>query len=150
MDPSVAALEDVQTIELPQFVDERGSLIELANAGVPVALARTFLVHGNDGAVRGGHAHLRCTQVFVATSGSVDVLVTDGYASRQVALYRPDRALVIPPLIWASERFVGPSTGLLVLCDRPYEPQDYVRDIGALRALRAEGRKSRDDEKHAM
>ncbi len=137
MYPVGASLSDVTTADLPTFLDHRGSLIELANDGVPIALTRAFLVFGNDGVVRGGHAHLRCTQVFIATSGRVDVLVTDGHGSRQVNLHRPDKALIVPPMIWASERFIGPATSLLVMCDRPYEAEDYVRDMETFRTLRA-------------
>ena len=36
--------------------------------------------------------------------------------------------LLVPPGIWASEKYVDNAAVLMVLCDRGYEADDYIRD----------------------
>ena len=62
---------------------------------------RVFTVTGvPPGGVRGDHAHKYCTQVLVS----------------------------IPPGIWNHITFESADTVLMVLCDLPYDPDDYMRD----------------------
>jgi hypothetical protein len=37
-------------------------------------------------------------------------------------------ALLIPPMLWNSVTFEGPSTVLAVLCDELHDEADYIRD----------------------
>lgn len=37
--------------------------------------------------------------------------------------------LYIPPGIWAEQIYKTKDSALMVLCDRPYEPVDYIHDF---------------------
>jgi hypothetical protein len=66
----------------------------------------------------------------------VDVCCDDGTATASYRLDRPESALLVPPGIWAREAYLAPGTVLAVLCDRPYESDDYLRDYEQFKAFR--------------
>lgn len=120
------------------FRDPRGALvpIELASA-LPFVPVRLFWVHDVPvGQTRGAHAHRVCTQYLLAMAGTVEVAVSDGDETVTFSLASGD-GLLIAPGLWASERYTTHDAMLLVLCDRPYEAEDYIHTIEELRAFRA-------------
>ena len=131
-----ATSADVRVLHHSVFEDERGRLIPIADGVEPVAVSRSFLVFGSENAERGGHAHLECSQLLIAVNGSIRVDFTDGQHGGTVWLTGPEIALFLPPMIWATEFFQGRASCLLVLCDRPYEVEDYVRDRNHFMLLR--------------
>jgi hypothetical protein len=109
--------------------DDRGRLgvIDLPDC-VPFVPVRTFWISGvQPGGSRGGHAHKACSQFFVCLSGRIHVDAFDGSASRGYLLGRGDFLNVVPG-IFATEIFLDQDSILLVLCDRPYEQDDYIHD----------------------
>ncbi|HLY45170.1 MAG TPA: FdtA/QdtA family cupin domain-containing protein [Stellaceae bacterium] len=132
--PTVASLKPAA---LPSFRDEHGVLvpIDLAQA-VPFPVVRVFWVCDvPPGTIRGGHAHKACQQFLVCVAGSLAVEADDGVAQRSVRL-SAGSALHIPPGIFAAERYETPGAVLMVFCDRPYEPADYLSDRAAFIAYR--------------
>ena len=103
---------------------------------VPFAIARVFVVRAPAGAIRGQHAHKACTQLLTCPIGSVDVLCDDGFETASYILDRPNTGLLIPPSIWAQQTYRAPGSVLTVLCDRPYEAEDYIRDYTEFKAYR--------------
>ena len=131
-----AMLPDVSVHRLKANIDPRGQLavLELLNA-VPFAVRRLFYVSGVPaGAERGGHAHRRCHQFLICQDGQVDVHAFDGQERRVIAL-APHEAVLIPAGVFASEVYVNEQARLLVLCDQPYEPDDYIHGEDAFRAF---------------
>ena len=125
----LATVADVRAVALPKHQAETGTLVVLEGDGlVPFSIARVFVVQTSPGAVRGQHAHKRCTQFFICTSGAVDVHCDDGVANQVFRLSVPEQGLLIPPGIWAEEHYREAGTVLMVLCDLPYDKDDYVRD----------------------
>ena len=103
---------------------------------VPFAIARVFVVQAPAGAIRGQHAHKACTQFLTCPTGSVEVLCDDGLETATYILDRPEIGLLIPPSIWAQQTYRDPGSVLTVLCDRPYEAEDYIRDYTQFKAYR--------------
>lgn len=66
----------------------------------------------------------------MCVSGSVSVMVDDGRARDTVVLARPNLALHIPPMVWASQYQYTPDANLVVLASEPYDAGDYIRDYG--------------------
>lgn len=95
---------------------------------VPFAIARIFTITAHSGAVRGRHAHRRCAQLMVCVHGAMDVVCTDGEVERSFSLNRGNLALLVPPTIWNAVTVRSEASVLVVLCDRPYEADDYIRD----------------------
>ena len=89
---------------------------------------RLFTVTAGPDVIRGGHAHRHCHQALSVMNGQVEVRCFDGCSHRNFLLSRDSGMLVIPPGIWAEQCYLEAGSVLLVLCDRPYEPEDYIHN----------------------
>jgi hypothetical protein len=97
--------------------------------GVPFPMARIFTITGvQAGARRGNHAHRACSQLVVCLSGGIDVILDDGHTTATHSLKADGTGILIPPMIWNTEVFDGPATVLMVICDEPYDADEYIRD----------------------
>ena len=122
---------------LPHHRDVNGGLVVMeALTHVPFSIARVFFVEAPNGAVRGQHAHKACAQFLTCPRGLVEVACDDGITTATYALDRPDRALLVPAGIWSEQTYKAPGSVLVVLCDRPYDADDYIREYGAFKAYR--------------
>jgi hypothetical protein len=111
------------------FDDARGGLgvIDII-AHAPFTPVRLFWISDvAAGQSRGGHAHKACSQFMVCLSGCIQIDAFDGMARRSFLLSRGEFINVVPG-IYATETFLVEQSVLLVLCDRPYEANDYVHD----------------------
>jgi dTDP-4-dehydrorhamnose 3,5-epimerase-like enzyme len=134
----VKSIGDVRVTNLPRFADRQGFLVAYeAAAHFQIDLRRVFVVSGHGGAERGKHAHRELTQVLVCLSGACRVTCDDGKSKQEVLLDRPERALVIPPGIWAKQHYIDPVNVLMVLCDLPFDEGDYIRNYEEFIAFRS-------------
>jgi dTDP-4-dehydrorhamnose 3,5-epimerase-like enzyme len=134
---SLATVDDLKPVAFRLFRDARGVLapIELTQS-LPFKVARFFWIFDvPPGQVRGAHAHKLCQQFLICAVGSVQVEAYDGRAERTIAL-TAGQALHVPPGLFTAERYVAPGSVLMVFCDRPYEPDDYLNDRDAFLAYR--------------
>ena len=121
----------MQKITFPVYSEPNGALAVfevVGEAKVPFSIARVFTVLANNGAVRGKHAHYRCTQLLVCLSGAILVTCFDGTITEEVILESSGEGILLPPGIWATQEFQKDNSVMMVLCDRGYEPEDYIRD----------------------
>jgi WxcM-like, C-terminal len=129
--PAVA-LRDVgavQPIELPRYSRDDGDVV-VAQVAAQVAfpIARVFTVTAPLDALRGDHAHIRCTQLMLCVHGAVEIICDDGRHKRTFRLNRNNLALCVPPTIWNNIFFRQDRSVVMVLCDRPFEEGDYLRE----------------------
>ncbi|MDE5979688.1 MAG: FdtA/QdtA family cupin domain-containing protein, partial [Muribaculaceae bacterium] len=77
---------------MPRISDNRGSLTFLQfPLTAPFEIKRIFYLYDMpEGAQRGGHAHIRESQMLVALAGSFDVKVFDGENWETFTLDSPD------------------------------------------------------------
>lgn len=130
-------LSKVTLIKLPHHSEGNGGLVVMEGlTHVPFSIARVFVVRAPAGAIRGRHAHKACTQFLTCPTGSVEVLCDDGLETATYILDQPGVGLLIPPSIWAQQTYQAPGSVLTVLCDRPYEAEDYIRDYTEFKAYR--------------
>lgn len=142
---ALVSVDAIRSFDLPVFTKPDSQLVVAeAEKQLPISIGRVFAVRAERDTVRGNHAHRRCTQVLVCLHGRVSVRCDDGNSSRIVELERPNAALLIPPSIWAEQTYLDSPTVLLVLCDRPFEEEDYIRSRKEFEAYRAT-RTSLDD-----
>ena len=52
----------------------------------------------------------------------------DSCTTEIYVLDNPNFGLFIPPGIWADQKYIENNTILTVLCDRPFEEADYLRN----------------------
>ncbi|MDG2252938.1 MAG: FdtA/QdtA family cupin domain-containing protein [Methylophilaceae bacterium] len=123
-----STLKSVKLIDLPYYSDQRGDLSVMQGGGnIPFNISRLFTVRAPKDAVRGMHAHRKCTQFMVCASGMIKVLCDDGKEKESYLLNNASIGLIVPPGIWAEETYMKDNTVLNVLCDRPYEEEDYIK-----------------------
>jgi dTDP-4-dehydrorhamnose 3,5-epimerase-like enzyme len=135
------SIDSIKVIELPRHVADNGELVVMEGwTHVPFAIARVFAVMASVGAVRGQHAHRECAQFLTCPSGGIEVDCEDGASSATYILSRANVGLLIPPGIWAQQRYMQAGSVLMVLCDRPYEAHDYIRDFEDFKKYRGIGR----------
>jgi dTDP-4-dehydrorhamnose 3,5-epimerase-like enzyme len=121
-------MDNVALINFGRFEDRRGNLTSLEEGNpVPFAIARAYWIYEvPGGAQRGGHAYHRLEELFVALSGSFDIVLDDGRTERVQSLNRSYRGLYVPPLIWRRLENFSTNAVCLILASRPYEAGDYM------------------------
>ena len=120
---------------LAAATDDRGTLVEVSKAGVPgQAWCRAFILSTTAPAVRGGHAHKLCSQALIAIAGGSVVRSRGLVGELEFHLSSTTEALVVPPMNWLDIEMSQNAT-LLVLADREYESEDYIRDLDKFTTL---------------
>ncbi|MDB6080405.1 MAG: hypothetical protein JWO82_4152 [Akkermansiaceae bacterium] len=97
---------------------------------VPFVMQRVFTVSAPAGNARGDHAHRQCTQLLVCVSGKIRVSCDNGHSVKEYLLDNMGAGLLVPPGVWARQEYLRDGAVLMVLCDRGYEAEDYIRDYG--------------------
>jgi len=116
-------------IFFPRYLDPNGVLcVYESGQQVPFIIRRVFTVSAMGGDMRGDHAHKQCSQLLVCVSGQIRVICDNGLAVTHHLLDSMNCGLLVPPGIWAKEEYVTDGAILMVLCDRNYDEEDYIRD----------------------
>ncbi len=132
-------ISSVYLVKLPHHFEDNGDLVVMEGlVNVPFTIARVFVVRAPEGAVRGQHAHKACAQFLICPRGAVEIDCSDGSQSAEFYLNHPNIGLYIPPGIWAEQRYKTKDAALTVLCDRIYEPEDYIREFPVYLVYRQE------------
>ena len=118
----------VKLIELPYLKENNGDLVVVEGEIIPFSIKRVFNVRQQKGDIRGRHAHRHCSQLLICTNGAVEVKCDDSRTTEIYVLDKPNLGLFIPPGIWADQKYIENNTILTVLCDRPFEEADYLRN----------------------
>lgn len=120
----------VRSIEFPKVRDPRGNLSFIEGGRhIPFSIKRVFYVYDVPGGeTRGGHAHRTNSEILVAVSGALDVILTDGQTEVQHRLDRANKGLYVPPGLWITMPNFTTGTVLLVLASEEYDESGYIRD----------------------
>jgi dTDP-4-dehydrorhamnose 3,5-epimerase-like enzyme len=132
-------LGDARLIKLPKHAAGNGDgVLVVAEAAreVPFQIQRMFTIVAAAGAKRGQHAHRLCTQFMVCARGAVSILCDDGADRKTFSLDSGELALFVPPGLWTAIDVKQDKSILIVLCDRPYEERDYIRDYAEFLSFR--------------
>jgi hypothetical protein len=117
---------------MPSVNDYRGNL-SFAEGGrhVPFDIKRVYYLYDiPSGAERAGHAHRQLSQVFIALSGSFDLVLDDGLRKETVHLSRAHMGFVVVPFVWRVLNNFSGNSVCLVLASTEYDAADYIRDYG--------------------
>jgi dTDP-4-dehydrorhamnose 3,5-epimerase-like enzyme len=116
-------------VHFKKYEDTNGVLcVYEGGQQVSFDIRRVFTVSARAGDIRGDHAHKQCTQLMVCVSGKIRVSCDDGSEATWHVLDNMGAGLLVPPGIWAREEYMTDGAVLMVLCDRGYEAEDYIRD----------------------
>lgn len=116
-----------------------GKLTVLGQDGLPFTVCREFwLTDVPKTATRADHAHMLTRQVLVAIKGEWRARIEYGAGgSAVVRLREGEDALYVPPMSWLTLHSSGPDAIILVLADRPYSANEYIRTRARWRELLA-------------
>lgn len=133
-------IDQVETIQLPKILDERGNLSFFENNNqIPFKIARAYWIYDVPGGeVRGGHAYKSLQEFIVALSGSFDVVLNDGKEEKRISLNRSYKGLYIPKMIWRQLENFSTNALVLIVADQPYNEPDYIRDFNEFKNLIAQ------------
>src|SRR5690606_12680458 len=126
----VMSIEECRVIELPKIADHRGNLTFVEGGNhIPFEIRRVYYLYDvPGGAERGAHAHKTLDQFFVAMSGSFDLTLDDGTATRRFHLNRSYFGVYVPRLTWRLLDNFSSGAVCLVLASQPYDRGDYYYD----------------------
>lgn len=120
----------IKTINFKPLGDERGSLIALeGNKSVPFNIKRIYYIFGTKEDVsRGFHAHRNLKQVAICVMGRCRFVLDDGKQREEIVLDNPSTGLLIEDLIWREMSEFSPDCVLVVLANKYYDANDYIRN----------------------
>jgi oxalate decarboxylase/phosphoglucose isomerase-like protein (cupin superfamily) len=125
-------------IEFPKIHDPRGNLsfFEYPKQ-LPFEIVRTYWIYDVPGGEsRGSHAFREQQEIIVALSGSFDVVLHDGKKEIKFSLNRSYYGLYIPKMYWRRLENFSTNSLALIVSDRNYEENDYLRDFDEFKLLK--------------
>ena len=123
-------LEDVQLINLPKVLDDRGNLSFLeGNKHLPFEIQSSYWIYDVPGGEkRGGHSYKTNQEFIIALSGSFDVVVDDGYNKKTFSLNRSYYGLYVPIQIWRCMENFSTNSLAFIVASSNFHEDDYERD----------------------
>lgn len=118
-------------VDLPVVSDPRGNLCFIeSEAHAPFEIRRVYYLYDVPSqSTRAGHAHKALQQLLIAPSGSFDVRLHDGVREERVTMNRPNRGLLVGPMLWRDIDNFSSGAVCLVLASLHFAESDYIRDF---------------------
>jgi len=126
-----------ELLEFPHFTENRGTLTPFEfDDKFPFSVKRVYTVTAPMGQVRGAHAHIQESEVFVAISGTIKARVDDGSGAQEIALNHPSKALYVKTMCWHEFYDFSPGAVLLCFSSTHYLPgeENYITDHAEFRS----------------
>jgi len=119
-----------EILSFPEFVDERGTLVPFEFDTLPFLPQRVYLVTATEGSTRGGHAHVVEEEIFLATSGSVTLVVNDGSGDQEIVLDTQAKGVLVRTGCWHELQNFSSDAVVLALSSTKYLPGEgnYMTD----------------------
>ena len=120
----------IKIISFNPLGDERGLLVALeGNKSVPFDIKRVYYIFDTKwGVSRGFHAHLNLKQVVVCVKGSCRFVLDNGMQKEEIILDDATEGLLIEGLTWREMYDFSPDCVLIILANKYYNENDYIRD----------------------
>ena len=117
--------------KFPKIIDEenQGVLHVFESDKIPFKIKRIFtVVNAYAKSKRGEHAHKVCNQLLVCLSGEIELLCDDGKNKETFLLESGGDSIWVPSGVWAEQTYNTNNSVLLVICDKSFDEDDYIRD----------------------
>lgn len=127
----ISILDTNLLVEFPQSKDDRGKLtvISKQNSFTEDPKSIYFIHDIPETQTRGNHAHKTLQQIIFAVSGSFEVKLFDGKKRKTYLLNTPSIGLIIPKMIWVDIDKFSKDAVILVLADKEYDEDEYIRNF---------------------
>ena len=97
------------------------------NNKFPIKVKRIFIIYGKKKYLRGDHAHKKCSQFFYPIFGKIKINVEYKGIKKSFLLgHKKSKALLVPPKVWCSVKFLNKNSIILVLNNYKYDFNDYI------------------------
>ena len=118
-------------LQLPKISDPRGNLSFFeSERHIPFSIVRTYWIYDVPGGEeRGGHAFRLQNEFIICLSGSVKVTLHEGDKLKEYTLTRSYYGLHVPKMTWRSLTDFSTNAIVLIVCDREFDTNDYIRDF---------------------
>lgn len=125
-------------VDLPKILDNRGNLSFFENNNqIPFAIKRVYWIYDVPGGeTRGSHGFKEQQEFIIALSGSFDIVLHDGVTEDIFSLNRSYYGLYIPKMYWRRIENFSTNALALIVSDKSYNPNDYIRDFEEFQKLR--------------
>lgn len=122
-------LKHIKKIKIKNIEDENGIISVISKDEVSqINFKRFFFVTSGKSKIRGNHAHKKCYQFMFSLIGKIKLICTDGFKEKKITLEPKKDGYLIPPTIWAKQKYLNRNNILGVICDRNFEEKDYIRN----------------------
>lgn len=96
---------------------------------IPFEIKRVYYIYGVPvNHKRGMHAHKRLQQLLWCPSGTVEVILDNGYRKKSYLLDSPDKGLLVLNGHWRDLYFKEENSVLCVAASDYYDEDDYIRN----------------------
>lgn len=121
---------DCHLIQFEKKSHETGNLVFMeSKKDIPFDIKRAYYIYDVPSyAKRGSHAHKNLKQVLIALSGSLEIIVDNGYAKKKYLLDNPHQGLYLGSNLWRDLVSFSPGAICLVFAAEYYDPSDYIRN----------------------
>ena len=113
------------------FNKKTGKLLPITfDKKFPIKARRIFFLYGKKNAIRGNHAHKKCTQVFIPIIGKFILDIKTPNLKKKIKLdHSVSSFVMVPPKYWCKVKFKNKDSVLMVACDKNYDENDYIRNF---------------------
>ena len=90
-------------------------------------IKRIFYLISKKKCIRGDHAHKKCSQFFFSLKGKIKIKIFDGKKITNKLIIPGKKGILVKPMNWV-QIYLNKNNTCMVLCDREYEKNDYLRN----------------------
>jgi len=123
-------IKNIKEYNIKNIHDKNGIISVISESEFPhINFKRIFFITSNKTGVRGNHAHKKCYQFMFSLMGKIKLVCDDGFEKKEIMLEPKKNGILLPPTIWAIQKYLGKNNLLAVICNRNFEEKDYIRDF---------------------
>tara|TARA_B100000989_G_C19425042_1_gene420373 strand:- start:32 stop:430 length:399 start_codon:yes stop_codon:yes gene_type:complete len=120
------------------FKDSRGKLISIDHKKFKFfSIKRTFFINFlKRKVIRGKHAHKKCSQFIICTSGKIKIKTIDTKLNKKsYVLSDFSKGIYIKPYVWVEIVAMKRNTSIVCFADRKYEKLDYINSFSEFKKI---------------
>ena len=122
-------IKDIKKYKIKNIKNNNGIISVFDQKDInQINFKRIFFVQSNNSNIRGNHAHKRCYQFMFSIFGRIKVNLDDGIKQKKILLEPMKYGYLIPPSIWAKQKYLGEKSVLGIICSKSFNEKDYIRN----------------------
>ena len=127
---------NLKILNFEKKTSKEGNLFVYEKLSFPeFSFKRLFSVKSKKNSIRGNHAHKKCTQIIICINGACEVATFNGKKKEIFLLNKPEIGLLIPPMIWSTQKYLEQNTIINVLCNELYDTKDYIHNLDEFKSM---------------